>query len=135
MKARVCDRCGSVIGTEKPDEENNDLDVYFVDEPELSLTDLCEKCKAEFSNLLVGYMAPYRGGKTVATQTDAGQKRAIEDADSEDANEAHVTSHKPTGDSGTKPESPVGELSETVTAHYPVRIRRSQQKPKGSLFD
>lgn len=135
MKARVCDRCGAVIGTEKPDEENNDLDVYFVDEPELSLTDLCERCKAEFSNLLVGYMASYRGGKAVEAPTETAPKRTIEDSDSGNANEAHVTSHKTTGDSGTKPESPVGELSETVTAHYPVRIRRSQQKPKGSLFD
>lgn len=134
MKARVCDRCGAVIGTEKPDEENNDLDVYFVDEPELSLTDLCEKCKAEFSNLLVEYMAPYRGGKTTEplTETELGQSVAIAD-DGKKARQDIARETKE--DTGVAPEPPVRELSESVTAMYPIKRRHHSRPTSGSLFD
>jgi hypothetical protein len=134
MKARVCDRCGAVIGTEKPDEENNDLDVYFVDEPELSLTDLCEKCKAEFSNLLVGYMAPYRGGKTVEapTETAPEQSAAIANGGKKDRQDIARETKE---DFGIAPEPPVREFSESVTAMYPIKRRQHSRPVSRSLFD
>lgn len=125
MKARVCDRCGAVIKEEKFDEELNDLDIYLMDEPVASFTDLCHACREEFSSLI----AKFCGDEQSGINDDA--KQPEEDAKTTPLagtdNNAGV-SDKPT------PASAAKELPESVVAHYSIR-KWAHSKPTGPLLD
>lgn len=124
MKARVCDRCGAIIKEDKFDEELNDLDIYLMDEPVASFTDLCDACREEFASL----MAKFCGNEP--------DKHDDEDAQPKDGNAAARADMKEDASDGDKPTpaSTAKELPESVVAHYSIR-KWAHSKPTGPLLD
>lgn len=59
MLKNVCDRCGRPMDGEPcPDKEFDDLDIIEGGEVVVSMTDLCEPCKAELARLIDDFGRP-----------------------------------------------------------------------------